>query len=456
MNHMDIYAALPIWGQNLACGIRGLRIRRDRYAPSFYRILAEVEERSFWSRQDIEDFRNQRLTCQVLSASERVPHYRRLIERLGIRADEIDALEGLGQLPILTKSEVQRATNRFLADPLPKGVRTVSTSGTTGAGLKVWTTQLAVQEQWAVWWRYRRWHGIDLGTWCAHFSGSVIVPLAQKAPPFWRYNRPGRQIFFSGYHLSPRNLDYYIEELNRRKPPWIHGYPSMITLLAAHVLDTNKRLNYPIRWVTIGAEGLLPHQRAIIEQAFGVKPIQHYGMAEGVANISECPKGRLHVDEDFAAVEFIPLEDDQYRIVGTNLSNPVMPLIRYDTRDIARVSHSTCDCGRAGRVVDSIDGRQEDYIVLRNGARVAAMNRLFKDMVNIREAQIYQEKPGEVVIRVVRAEQYSDADERLLLTAARERLGDDTVVHIQYVSSIERTANGKIRLVVSDVPEGKP
>ena len=158
------------------------------------------------------------------------------------------------------------------------------------------------------------------------------MPREQMDPPFWRMNLPGRQVVFSGYHMSAKNLPSYCAELRRRQPPWLHGYPSLLTLLAAHLHETGFDLGYQVRWVTIGAESLLPHQAAMIERAFGVKPIQHYGLAEGVANVSECELGSLHVDEDFAAVEFLPLEQTAlYRIVGTDFSNPAMPLIRYDS-----------------------------------------------------------------------------------------------------------------------------
>jgi len=48
---------------------------------------------------------------------------------------------------------------------------------------------------------------------------------------------------------------------------------------------------YPIRWITVGAENLLPQQADLIEQAFGARPRQHYGMAEAIANSSECERG---------------------------------------------------------------------------------------------------------------------------------------------------------------------
>ena len=85
------------------------------------------------------------------------------------------------------------------------------------------------------------------------------------------------------------------------------------------------------------------------------------GLAEAVANISECERGRLHVDEDFAAVEFVPEQTGRrHRIVGCNFTNLATPLLRYDTGDLAVLDDDGCDCGRPGRVVASVDGRQED------------------------------------------------------------------------------------------------
>lgn len=113
---------------------------------------------------------------------------------------------------------------RFLSEAVPARDRvTVHTSGTTGAGLRFASTRQALREQWAIWWRYRRWHGIEPGTWCAYFGGRSLVPLKASKPPFWRYNIPARQVMFSAYHMSPENLRAYVDELRRRRLPWIHG-----------------------------------------------------------------------------------------------------------------------------------------------------------------------------------------------------------------------------------------
>src|SRR6185369_4803277 len=194
---------------------------------------------------------------------------------------------------------------------------------------------------------------------------------------------------------------------------------------------------------------------SVIRQAFGVRPVQHYGMAEAVANISECDRGALHVDEDFAAVEFVEDQQGRSRVIGTNFSNLATPLLRYDAQDIVWKADRACDCGRPGRIVDSIDGRLEDYIVLRNGARLGRLDHIFKDMVHVREAQIVQRESGVLDILVVRGEKYAQSDEQLLRREFAQRVGSDTEFKIEYVDELRRTNAGKLRFVASEMRDNR-
>lgn len=453
---MNFYARLPVVLQNVACSFEGLRINRQRYGNGYDALAHTVDARASWNNDRLREFRDTRLRDFVARAARNVPHYRRLFSRLGLAPDDIRSLSDLSQLPILTKDEVKADPGAF-ADPTFQARDLISahTSGTTGTGLRFYTTREAVQEQWAVWWRYRSWHGLRRNNWCAFFSSRPLVPLSQTVPPFWRYNVPGREIRFSSYHMSERNLPAYVGELRRRQPPWIHGYPSILSLVAAHLLESGIGLGYRPQWVTIGSENLLPQQAQLMAHGFGIHPLQHYGMAEAAANFSGCEREYLHVDEDFAAVEFIPDgPEGNCRIIGTNLTNSAMPLIRYNVGDLATPNEGPCPCGRPGRVVSRVDGRQDDYVVLKSGARVGRLSGIFKYLMDIREAQIYQNKVGEIDIRVVRGAGWRDDSEAALLHAAKQRLGETIRVRIDYVSELPRTASGKLRLVVSDLKDG--
>lgn len=456
MNLESLYAALPIAAQNVACSLEGLRIQRTRFTAEFDDLLAAAEARARLPLDEVLAYRNARLASIVRHAYASVPYYRQAFEAHGIDPERVRGIEDLAALPIMTKSLVQSEGARLRSvDAGARNVVTAHTSGTTGAGLVFSTTKAAQREQYATWWRYFRSHGISRETWCGYFGGRSVVPIRQAVPPFWRINHPGRQVMFSGYHLRRDNFPAYVREMCRRRLTWLHGYPSSLSLVASWMIETGTRLDYPVQQITTGAENLLEHQIHAIEQAFGVRPIQHYGMAEGVANFSQCEHGRLHVDEDFACVEFIANPAGGMRVIGTSLTNFAMPLLRYEVGDIARLSDDTCPCGRPGRIVAEIDGRQEDYVLMRNGTRIGRMDHVFKDMTNVAEAQIRQRAPGEISVRVVRTKSYSPTDEARLMRELVSRLGSDMQIRIEYSDGIERTSRGKLRFVVSEIADAR-
>lgn len=449
---ISLYHRAPPWLQSAATSARGLALRHQRHGRDFHALLAEAERLTWATAEELLAERVRLWDTRLRPVVARIAAY-------GRRDRALDQLAG--ELPVLRKADVQGRPEAWV-DPLGRHRRWIRahSSGTTGAGLRFYTTRFAVQRQWAWWWRYRRWHGLDLGEWCGVFGGREVCPPEQREPPFWRVNLAGPSVLFSQYHLTPARVPMYLAEIRRRRLRWLHGYPSLLALLAQAGVDAGLAGTVDVRWITVGAENLLAHQREAIERMFGVPPRQHYGLAEAVANLSECPEGRLHIDEDFSSVELVP--DPQrpgaHRIIGTTLDNDAMPLLRYDTGDVARLPSpfdSSCRCARPGRVVASIDGRQEDYVVLSDGSLVGRLDHLFKDAVHVAEAQIVQDQPGQIVLRIVRGQRYRPSDEQDLRAEARQRFGDRLRIDFDYVDALPRSNTGKLRLVISNLERGR-
>ena len=203
---------------------------------------------------------------------------------------------------MLTKPVVQSHYAEMLSTVVPPRKRIMThTSGTTGGGLRFAVTMDAINEQWAIWSRFRQWHNLELNTWQGYFAGRSVVPLAQRKPPFWRYNRPGRQILFSGYHMSPSTMDAYVELLRQRRPPWLHGYPSLLALLASHMIDRRLSLGYQLGWVTTGARE--PSAATDRSHRTCVRGTAGPALRHGRGRRQHLPmsQGKLHVDEGFAA-----------------------------------------------------------------------------------------------------------------------------------------------------------
>ncbi|MFQ5608251.1 MAG: hypothetical protein ACE5GA_09915, partial [Candidatus Zixiibacteriota bacterium] len=236
-----LYRRLPPTLQSLACSWQGWRIQRRRYNKDFHSLLATCQSRGALSESELTAFRDERLRSFIQHAAQTTPYYRPRLEECGVSAEDIRSLDDLQRLPVLSKAEVQENLTHLRSSQFAgHDTITTHTSGTTGRGLIFPVTLSAEREQWAIWWRYRIEHGIDIDTPCGVFGGRAIVSAQASKPPFWRYNSPARQILFSGYHLSEENLPAYVAEIRRSRLTWLHGYPSHLTLLAAHILDSGR------------------------------------------------------------------------------------------------------------------------------------------------------------------------------------------------------------------------
>lgn len=453
----DVYRRSPVWAQHVMCSVEGFRLRRLRFSADFEERLAQARIRSGWTMAQLQAHRLVRLRAMLVHAQRHVPYWRDVFASCGLQPARMQHADELTVLPLLTKDIVVRESPRLRAGELPHAVlRTpveLHTSGTTGSGLELVASVEALREQWATCWRYREWHGLRRGTWCATLGGRVIVPADERRPPYWRFNVPGRQLLMSGHHFGPATAPAYLEVLRRHEIPWIHGYPSMVAALADAALTTGAQLP-ALRWVTLASESVSAGQRRRIVDGLGVQPREHYAQTESVANFSECPLGRLHVDEDHAMVEFIPHGHDGgqalHRVIGTSLDSWHQPFVRYDLGDLVVLDHAPCPCGRPGRIVLDVDGRREDLVELADGRQVGRAGEIFKKLEFIREAQIRQRTAGEITVALVPRGAWTAAHEAELRASVDARLGSDTRMHVELCEQLPRTASGKLRHVVRE------
>jgi phenylacetate-CoA ligase len=315
-----------------------------------------------------------------------------------------------------------------------------------------------LQREYAYFWAHNHWGGIRRGMRVATFAGHPVAGPSQRHPPFWAHSWHDNEVFFSSQHLSETNLPHYVARLRRFRPEMIHGYPSSIYLLALFVRDRGVHDIRP-RAVFTGSETLFEKHRDAIYEAFGVRPLNWYGNSEMIGNIVECEGGRMHIRELHSVLEVLdedglPVEPGGTgELVCTSLGNRAMPMFRYRIGDrVTLASTEQCVCGRGGRLVAEVQGRDEDVIVTPDGRHVGRLDHIFKDLVQVAEAQVVQTEVAAVILRIVRRAGYTEADSRKILAEARLRLGDAIRIDLQFVDRIPRAANGKIRFAVSSVP----
>jgi phenylacetate-CoA ligase len=457
----QIYPRLPVFLQNAACWYYGKREARTRFGDIFEKRLRELMDSDRWTASEIEACQNEKLRNLVRHAYDSVPYYRERWKGLKLSPADIRCREDLQKLPVLTKEDVRQNCERLVSEKVSKRDLVFRhTSGTTGKALHFYVTKPAIAFQWAVWWRHRLRFGVEPGAWHANFTGKRVVPLGQCTPPYWRWNRPLHQALLTMHHLTPEKISSVIEFLNSQRFEFYSGYPSIIHMLAQHASEAGLTLHSPPRAVFTGAENMLDFQRRDIQKFTNAILTDQYGCSEGCGNASHCGELIYHEDFEFGIIEGVEIQtrNSARSILCTGFANDAFPLIRYEVGDtgVWQESDKACACGRSSRALLRIEGRQDDYVITPEGARIMRFDYVFKDILNVKEAQIVQEQLGEITVRLVRRPGYSARDEREISREIQRWISPRLVVRFRYVPEIERQPNGKFRAVLSRLTSQPP
>lgn len=454
MDLARLFLRLPYPLKVAAASVRGAWLESWRYDESLEERVAAALERESWSPERWASWRADKLARLLAHAATRVPYYRASWQERRRRGDR-SPVEDLASWPHLEKSDVCRSPRAFLAEGHGRLFRE-RTSGSTGQPIELfWDRETSLEWYGLIEARCRRWFGVSRSDRWAILGGQLVADPRRKSPPYWVWNAAMRQLYLSGYHLSPSTLPDYLEALRRHRVVHLYGYSSALDTLARHGGSLRE---LGLRVVVSNAEPLFEHQRERIEHAFGAPVRETYGMAELVAAAAECPAGALHQWLDCGVAEILDAEGEptaageEGELVATGLLNFAQPLIRYRVGDRVRGSQADpCSCGRTLPVWRAIEGRLDDVVVTPDGRRLGRLDPIFKGGLPLLEAQIIQEAPDRLRLRYVPAPGFSEATEAELRQRFADRVGAMELI-FEPVTALERTRNGKLRAVVSLLP----
>jgi phenylacetate-CoA ligase len=164
----------------------------------------------------------------------------------------------------------------------------------------------------------------------------------------------------------------------------------------------------------------------------------------------------LHVNADSVLVEV--LRDGRPappgapgKIVVTDLSNFAMPLVRYQVGDVGVLSDRRCPCGRGLPLLESIEGREADYVITATGHLISGISLTENFATLVPGIAQIQETVRHFLFRVVAAPSFDDASRRRMTALVRERFGPEAAYRCEFVAAIPQEASGKYRFCVSHV-----
>jgi phenylacetate-CoA ligase len=440
--------------------LKGWGFHRTRYrSASFRETSRQLRANERLSVEALKAIQFESLRTLANHCYVSAPYYRETWKLAEFDPRALKDLEDLIHAPCTPKQDLRSRTAAFFTQRIGCGLEEVRTSGTTGSPLTVYFSKEDIGRRMAFLERCRRWAGVHIGQRRASFTGRNIIPGRQTKPPYWRWNRPGRQLLLSAYHLSEKNLPAYIDALAKFNPEIMDGYPSAIHILAEHVLQTGQAGRIHPAAILVSAETVLPHQRRSIEAAFQTKLYNQYASSEGAPFVSECSYDRLHVHLDSGVIEVLnpdhspTLPGQVGQMVVTSFTTGVTPLFRFAIGDLAVPAENSaaCECGLPFPMLEAIIGRVDDILHTPDRGYVGRLDTAFKSLPNsVVEAQIVQTASETILLRIVPDRmRYRPEHLALILGELRRRLGTIVQIEIEEVGRIERTANGKMRPVVN-------
>jgi phenylacetate-CoA ligase len=254
-----------------------------------------------------------------------------------------------------------------------------------------------------------------------------------------------------------------VEAWQRLAPDVLQGYPSALQALAYHCLESEQVLTPAPRLLFTDSELLTPDTRALLARVFGPSAIDIFGTFETDNIAFQCAaRDGYHIATDCVVLEIVrdgkPVPPGQEgEIVVTVLGNRTQPFIRYNLRDIGRLSVQRCPCGRPFPLLAAIQGRSNDLMVLADGRRLTPMwvfAQITPFVDSIEQYQLRQTQIGRFELLIVPSSRLPLIDLQGVAKAIGSVLGN-AQVQARLVDVIPPDPSGKRRFFLSQLAAGQ-
>ena len=262
--------------------------------------------------------------------------------------------------------------------------------------------------------------------------------------------------------LSPKSVQQFVNDWRKHQPTLLFGHAHSLFVLAKY----NELIDISIirpRGIISTSMMLLPYERGYIENVFGCPVTDRYGCEEVSLIGSQCTEHTgLHMNIEHLIIEFITDDGtpaapgETGRIIVTDLMNKAMPFIRYSVEDIGMPLERGCPCGRELPMMGGVSGRVADFLIKKDGTRVAGVSIIENTLTKISgidQMQIIQNDIDSLDINIVPGKGYNESTGRWIIGYFRELFVADIHVKLNLTSEIAPEASGKYRFSICRIPQ---
>ena len=323
-------------------------------------------------RNELKALQLSRLKNTLERAYNKVPHYKKKFDAAGVKPGDLKSLADLARFPFTVKTDLRdNYPFGMFAVPRDQLLRLHASSGTTGKPTVVGYTKA------------------DLNMW-ADLMARCFATMGAR-PGEIVHNAYGYGLFTGGLgaHYGAERLGCTVVPLSgggtERQVTLLQDFGAQILCAtpsyALNIAEVAENMGVDIRKLPLrvgifGAEPWTDAMRRDIEARLGIEAIDIYGLSEimgpGVACECQQMKNGLHGWEDHFLFEVVDPDTMQPKPMGeagelviTTLTKEALPMVRYRTRDITRLSDEPCACGRSHVRILRVTGRNDDMLIIR-------------------------------------------------------------------------------------------
>jgi phenylacetate-CoA ligase len=311
------------------------------------------------------------LQTTVNRAYRNVPFYHRKFEQLNLAPEDVLSLKDIHKLPFTTKDDLRDGyPYEMFAVPLREIVRIHSSSGATAKPIVVGYTRNDLK------------HWADQTARVMSAAGVTKDDVVQIAFDYGLFtggfgmHYGAERLGASVIPVSSGNTERQVQIMQDFRSTALVGTPSFALYLAE--VMSRVGVSSAGLWLRVGlfgGEPMTDRMRSEIESRLGIMATDNYGisavMGPGIAGECELREG-LHVNEDHFLVEVVDPESlqvladgEEGELVITTLTKEGLPMIRYRTRDVTRITRGKCKCGRTTARIAPVRKRTDDMIIVR-------------------------------------------------------------------------------------------
>jgi len=428
--------------------------------PTFPYLRA-LERDQWLPRSEIEALQLHKLTELLNTAMAHCPWHARRLREAGLNPREGSVtLDDFRRLPTMNKADARAHQSELVWRDAPGGVFSYNTGGSSGEPLIFYFGRARQASDAAGRMRARRWWGVEVGDPEVYLWGAP-VELSKTDWVKTVRDRLFHQLVLNAFAMSPQAMDRYLEAIRVHQPTCLYGYASSVALLAAHAQARSVDLRLPsLKVVCTTGEPLYTHQRALIEEVFGVPAANEFGSRDIGFTAHETPDQQILLMSESILLEVLdphgnPVPAGEIgEAVMTGLCSEAQPFIRYRTGDMIRLSATPCRSGRGLHTIEEVIGRTTDFVVRADGAVMHALALIYilRALAGVAEFKLIQHTVDRVEVQIVPNNRWLSEMAQTATQGIQARLGSEVKVEVRLVDVIPPEASGKYRYVSSHVP----